>query len=147
MPQTPLDIAIQKALKTQPQTAPRLIALTAGRKGQGTPLEAKESHWERAFDTRWQQLAPDLPAPEKEFRFCEERGFRFDRYFPAARLGVELHGEGHNKRKNFSSDLIKMRMAVEKNYRVLCYSGQELDNDPASVVAQIRRVLEGEESD
>ena len=132
---------------TKPRT-PRKTA-AAVKAGIPKPLHSK---WETAFDYHWQTLAPDAPVPLCEFRLqvsphlqgVRVAMFRFDRYFPAEKVAVELHGYGHHRMASYLSDLKKMRLAAELGYRVLCFAGKEIESDPAGMVAQIRRVLEAQ---
>jgi len=51
-----------------------------------------ESELERFFDTRLRQICPQLPEPEKHYRFHPARKWEFDRAWPAAKVAAEMEG-------------------------------------------------------
>ena len=51
-----------------------------------------KSDLEAAFLFYLRTLAPDLPEPEREWRFCDSRRFRFDFAWPEQKVVAELEG-------------------------------------------------------
>ena len=91
--------------------------------------------------------------PKREHRFDIDRRYRFDFAFEAQKLGVECEGTTffgknrngtmrlgrHQTAKGFREDTIKYNLAVERGWRVLRYTKQEIKNGLA--LQQIERVL------
>ncbi len=60
----------------------------------------------------------------KEYRFCSDRKFRFDRAWPAARVGIEVDGgiwtQGrHTRGSGYLKDLEKFALAFSAGWWVL----------------------------
>ena len=53
---------------------------------------SKKSDLEASFLFYLRSLAPDLPEPEREYRFCSDRRFQFDFAWPEQRIAVEMEG-------------------------------------------------------
>lgn len=67
-----------------------------------------------------------LPAPQREFKFHEERGWRFDYAWPDRKLAVEVQGMPHRIRERFLADVEKLAMAQIYGWRVLLVAGQDV---------------------
>lgn len=72
--------------------------------------------------------------PEREFRFHEERKWRFDFAFPRQKLAIEVEGRGrHQSFGGFDKDCEKYAEAVILGWRVIrvtptqVMSGQAMD--------------------
>lgn len=106
------------------------------------------SNLEAAFLTRLRQLAPGVPAPEREYRFALPRKWRFDMCWPAQRLAVELEGGvwsggRHTRPAGFEADVEKYNCATVEGWRVLRCTAKMLDTDPAAFIALVVDALEG----
>lgn len=106
------------------------------------------SNLERAFLTRWRQLAPDAPEPEREWMFAAGIGrrWRFDFAWPDAKVAVEIDGgqwAPHGGRHNTDRDRDKMNHAAVLGWRVMRFSASMLRDDPAGVVAMVMEALGG----
>jgi len=106
-----------------------------------------QSPLEREFETRRVQLLGDLPSPTPQYRFAPPRRFRFDFAWPQCRAAVEMEGIISAKSRHltiggYSKDCEKYNLAAEKGWRVLRYTILHLRNDPVTMFAQIRRVIE-----
>jgi very-short-patch-repair endonuclease len=82
----------------------------------------------------------DLPEPVAEYRFAEERRFRFDWAWPERRIAVEEDGGiwirgRHNHPAGYLRDMEKLNLAAELGWRVLRYETGRVD------IAQLARVL------
>lgn len=93
------------------------------------------------FVTLWQALAPgDLPGPVPEYRFHPTRRWRFDFAWPAVTRGgvaVEVDGgqwRAGGGRHNTDRDREKLNTAAALGWRVLRFSHQALETDPAGCV-------------
>lgn len=89
-------------------------------------------------------LAPDLPEPEREYRFDTERRWRFDFAWPLYAVALEVNGGRYTfagGRHASDNDYAKMRRAAALGWRVLPCSPQELRNNPAAVVDDLRAAL------
>lgn len=101
---------------------------------------------ERAFDTLRLQLADDLPEPVREYRFDDNRKWRFDFAFVDARVSVELEGGvwargRHTRGRGFIGDCDKYNAAAASGWLVLRFTADHLHNDPIEVFGLIRRTL------
>ena len=105
------------------------------------------SHLETAFLHWWALLAPDLPAPEVEYRFHPTRRWRLDAAWPAQKIACELDGGAysqgrHTRGAGFEGDCEKLNAAAVMGWRVVRFTGGMLTNDPAGCVATVRQLLE-----
>lgn len=97
-----------------------------------------------AFATLLRMIAPDLPNPEREYRFCERR-WRFDFAYPGARVAVEVNGGRFafaGGRHAGDGDYEKLRRAAALGWRVLPVSPSDLRERPGEVMADLREALE-----
>lgn len=81
----------------------------------------------------FQLRTTDLPAPEREYRFHDTRGWLFDFAWPDHMLAVEVEGgtwqKGrHTTGKGFHDDCIKYNHAVLGGWRVLRFTA-DMVND------------------
>ena len=62
---------------------------------------------------------------EKEYKFCSDRGWRFDFCIPSLKIAIEFEGgifmqhSGHNTSKHFTKDSDKYNRAAVLGYRVI----------------------------
>lgn len=126
-----------------PSVATRRTARHRSRRGPIAELLAA-SAGELALETRLAQLGADLPPATREYAFAPGRGWRFDFAWPEQLLAVEVDGGVHAPRGGrhaTDGDRAKLNAAAVAGWRVLRFSPQMLDRDPAGVVAQIRQAL------
>ena len=126
-----------------------------------------KSNLERAFLTRWRQLARGAPDPVRQYHFARvEIGdaprpparpamrarlkaaglgdYVFDFCFPDAKLAVEIDGgqwAPHGGRHNTDGDRAKLNQAAALGWRVMRFSGSMLKDDPAGVIEMVREAL------
>lgn len=90
-------------------------------------------------------LAPDLPAPEREYTFAKPRRWRFDYFWPARLVAVEVDGNAWQTRgggrHSQDSDRWKMSEAAARGIRVFRFSPQMLESEPDKCIALVRRAL------
>lgn len=101
---------------------------------------------EEAFARAWALLAPQLPAPVREYRFDAVRRWRFDFAWVRQRVAVEIEGGAwtqgrHTRGAGFGADCAKYNAATLAGWRVLRFTGDML-RDPAQCVAQVVTLLE-----
>lgn len=70
--------------------------------------------------------AHKLPAPQPEYRFLEERRFRFDYAWPRLGLAVEVDGEVHRIKSRFHADIEKHALALLAGWTILRVGGREV---------------------
>jgi len=105
--------------------------------------EIKTSELERAFETRWRQLAPpEAPRPVREYQFCAERKFRIDWAWPPYKVGVELQGGtwsggAHVRGGGYRRDCEKLNLAQSLGWALFWVTGDMLENDPLEIVNMI----------
>ena len=88
-------------------------------------------------------LAPALPEPVPEHRFCERR-WRFDYAWRIAHVAVEIDGgqwKAGGGRHNTDADREKLNEAAAYGWRVLRFSHRQLESDPQMCIDQLRRAL------
>lgn len=83
-----------------------------------------------------QARAAKIPLPFREAKLIEDRRFRFDFYWPDARLALEIHGGTrsngrHVRHLGFSNDREKMNLAVIQGFRVLEVTGEQVKTGKA----------------
>ena len=74
-----------------------------------------------------------LPEPQREYRFHPTRRWRFDFCFVEQKLAVELNGGRwirgrHNRGSSVQADYEKLNAAQMLGYRVLQFTGEQVDN-------------------
>jgi len=103
----------------------------------------KMSDPERAFLTYWRQLAPlELPDPVREYRFDDDRDWRFDFSWPDVLVACEIHGGNwkrgaHVRPVRFAKDREKMNAAQIAGWIVLEFPSEVLKADPERCVRQV----------
>jgi very-short-patch-repair endonuclease len=107
------------------------------------------SSLEQTFKYWFDLLGDDLPEPATEYRFDSRRRWRFDCAWPDVRVYVELDGGTftngrHTRGAGFAADCEKINAATLKGWRGLRYTSDMLNNDPESVIGQVRALLEAE---
>lgn len=124
-----------------------------GPRGRLSPNElwrkAEAAAKRRALEDRLAQQihAHGLPAPEREFRFHEVRGWRLDFAWPDLRIGVEVDGGTgpgrrgrHVQPQGFQNDVDKMNAATASGWRIFRYTASDVISGRG--VAQLRVELE-----
>ena len=82
---------------------------------------------------------------QREHRFDAVRKWRFDYAWPSQRVAVEIDGGQwvrNGGRHNRDSDREKLNYAAAQGWRVLRFSTQQVDRDPAGCVELLRRALQ-----
>jgi very-short-patch-repair endonuclease len=92
----------------------------------------------------WQMKVSKFPVPEREHRFAPPRRWRFDFAWPALMVAVEAEGGTwaggrHTTGTGFRADCQKYNAAVELGWRVLRFTGTEIED--GSALLQLGRVL------
>ena len=92
----------------------------------------------------WQMRVSKFAVPEREHRFAPPRRWRFDFAWPALMVAAEAEGgtwvDGrHTTGSGFRADCEKYNAAVELGWRVLRFTGAEIED--GSAVLQLGRVL------
>ncbi len=115
------------------------------------PPHAKNDY-STGFCLLWRSMAPDLPMPEREFRFHPVRRWRFDLSWPEQQVAVEIEGivpggGRHQRMAGYTADCQKYRAAVLDGWSVLRYATPELRADPIGAVEQVSSFLRQRLSD
>lgn len=97
------------------------IAEQPKRKGRG---KSGPSELELMFAKQLSVL--QFQPPIREYRFMENRDFRFDYAWPDRKIAVEVQGMVHRIRSRFLSDVEKLAMAQIYGWRVLLVAGQDV---------------------
>lgn len=88
---------------------------------------------------------PRLPVPVPEHRFAPPRRWRFDWAFMAAKLAVEIDGGQwlpNGGRHMRDADRDKLNHAAALGWRVMHFSPQQLERDPAGCIELVVQALE-----
>lgn len=80
-----------------------------------------------------------LPRPEREFRFCPPRRWRFDFAWPSEKIAVEIEGGTwtngrHTRGRGFEQDCEKYNEAVLLGWRVLRFPTAAVESGQAAAV-------------
>jgi hypothetical protein len=105
----------------------------------------RESAGEAAFAAALRLHGRDLPPAVREFVFVPGRRFRADFAWPDAGLLTEIDGGTYapgGGRHAGEKDKEKANLAACLGYRVLHFSPQQVERDPAGCVALVRRALQ-----
>lgn len=90
------------------------------------------------------RLAPDIPEPEYEHRFCDGRRWRFDAAWPGQKCAVEVNGGRWmpgGGRHGGDADMTKLRRAAALGWRVLPVSPYALETAPWDFLNDLREAL------
>lgn len=130
------------------QDAPkRAVRASAGRKppkSSRAPSAPRESAGEAALAAALRLHGADLPAPVRELVFYPGRRWRFDFAWEAQRVAVEVDGGAWapgGGRHATDADRDKLNHAALA-WRVLRFSPQQVERDPAGCVELVRRALD-----
>lgn len=93
-----------------------------------------ESDIERVFHT--QLMDARAPEWEREFRFCDERRWRFDFAWPDAMLAIEVEGATwsggrHTRGAGYESDCRKYNTATLEGWSVMRFTGGQVKSGEA----------------
>ena len=105
------------------------------------------SELERAWDTRWRQLAPpNMQEYEGEYEFFDLRKWRFDRAWPAERVAVELDGGTwsggrHTRGTGYAKDCEKLNTATAMGWAVFRFTGDMLRDDTYTCIDQVAKKI------
>lgn len=82
--------------------------------------------------------------PIREFQFHKTRKWRFDFYFPAKKLAVEVEGGygGRHQRGGFHTDMTKYNAAASMGIMVLRFTTRDVMRGDA--IAQVLGILNGD---
>lgn len=98
---------------------------------------------ELLFTQLLEELAPELPEPVEEWRFCSRR-WRFDYAWPERMVAVEIDGGQYafaGGRHNTDADRDKINTAESMGYHVLRFSHSQLRDDPKHCIDLLRLML------
>lgn len=118
-----------------------------GRGVQTVTAQPRLSDLERAFITYWHTIVPHQPEPAPEYRFCQDRKWRFDFAFPAHKVAIELEGgaytQGRHTRGNgYEGDCEKYNRATSEGWRVLRFTRGMLAADPVTCIDQVVSLID-----
>jgi hypothetical protein len=101
--------------------------------------------WEAPFLLIWRGAYPDLPIPERDYKFHPTRRWKADFCIFPAKVLIELHGGGargrHSTVKGHAADCEKLNEAQKMGFLVLQYTVLRL-KDMAAVVDEVAEVVE-----
>lgn len=111
----------------------------------GIPLDQldplRQSALERRFVTRWRQFSDGAPDPLAEYKFNEDRKFRFA--WPAHQVAIELHGiKDHTMAKELTQHCEKMNQAQAEGWVVFQATTRMLGRNPAGIIEMILGALD-----
>lgn len=119
------------------------LPVVAHKKKLNLPPKTKELT--EAFLRAWHAFSRG-PEPIREHVFALPRKWRFDLAWPPQRVAVECEGGvwtlgRHSRGAGYRRDCEKYRAAVALGWRVLRFVVNDLDIDPAGVVAEVESLL------
>lgn len=103
------------------------------------------SNLEAAFLAYWSMLAPGEPIPVKH-KFHPERKWELDFAWVYPKVAVEIEGgtwQGgrHNRPAGYAGDCRKYNAAALLGWTVLRYTSDMMENDPQSMVDNVKEAL------
>ena len=125
----------------------RTAKLPGDWKEQSKAATHKGSNLEDGFLRLWLSMFPNLPQPEREYRFAPPRRWRFDFAWPASMVAVELEGMTraggrHQRWGGFQKDAEKYNAATKRGWRVLRYTSQDMRERPVQNVTEAANLVE-----
>lgn len=80
--------------------------------------------------------AESLPIPQREFRFCRDRKFRFDFAWPILRIAAEVQGGlwmigRHNRPAAMDAEYEKLNLATLCGWRVFLFTPRMIHSGEA----------------
>lgn len=102
---------------------------------------------ERAFETRWRQLAPFSKVWTSQYQFHPTRQWRFDFAWPKPMVAVEMQGGvwsggAHTRGGGYTKDCERMNEAVALGWRVFYLTPGMLKADPMRWITMIAEAVE-----
>lgn len=85
--------------------------------------------------------AHNIPAPQKEYRFCPHRRWRLDYAWPEYKLAVEIEGGiwkygRHNRASGFLSDMEKYNELAIMGWSLLRFTPEQIEMGDAMITIQ-----------
>lgn len=106
----------------------------------------KTSNLEQEFITRYIQLGGNMSLLRQEYKFLNNRRFRFDFACVEKMIAIEIEGgtwtEGrHTRGKGYSMDCEKYNLAQLAGWKVFRFTSDMLQNDPIKHLEPIIELL------
>lgn len=94
----------------------------------------------------WNILGDEKYPYQTEYLFHSERGWRFDFAWPDKMVAAEIEGGvfsggRHVRGEGFSEDIEKYNQAVILGWKLLRFTPQQLEADPATCIGQVLQLL------
>lgn len=104
------------------------------------------SNLEQEFITRFVQLGGDIDQLEQEFKFLNNRKFRFDFACLDKKIAIEIEGATwtkgrHTRGAGYSNDCEKYNLAQLNGWQVFRFTSDMLRNDPYKHLTSIIELL------
>ena len=106
-----------------------------------TDNSAERSQCELAFIRLWRSMYPELPDPERNYRFHPTRKWEVDFAWPDQKFGVEIDGDVHRMRHKRNADAEKGRALLAAGWRVEHYTSDNLKDKPVQSVEEVAGIL------
>lgn|GEM_PF-2457379 len=104
-------------------------------------MQHEESPIERLFDQTWRSRVPHIQLIP-QYKVFGGR-YHLDFAYPPTKIAIELDGyDYHNSRDQFTHDRRRGRDLDRAGWRVLHFSGREINQDVVQCVDEVRRVIE-----
>lgn len=81
-------------------------------------------------------LIEEMPTPLPEYKFDENRRWRFDYAFPELKLAIEINGGVHRIKNKYLRDLEKLNAAAIQGWMVI-----QIDNNQVKNLSCLNTVL------
>lgn len=111
--------------------------------------DPRGTNLERMFITRFKQLAPDLPYPRREYMPARPAyDWRLDFAYPDRKIAVEAQGGiwgkgGHSTGVGIRNGYKRHNWLTAHGWRVLYYSIDMMEDDPAGLIEQLKTLYRG----
>jgi very-short-patch-repair endonuclease len=105
------------------------------------------NQYEEGFWRLWCIQFPDLPKPEREYRFHDTRKWRLDFAWPDIQCGVEIDGVVHGMKGMRNRDAEKGRALLD--WHILHWTSEEMKSDPLGCIettaAVVKKLMDAKE--
>ena len=78
--------------------------------------------------------------PEREYKFCPDREWKFDFAWPMLRLAVESEGGVHRIKNRFERDIVKYNTATKMGWKLLRYTKKMIESGTA--IQEVELIIE-----
>jgi very-short-patch-repair endonuclease len=113
-----------------------------GKKGKRKRADGTLSPVESEFLKAWEKVYPHI-MPKQEYRFHEERRWRFDFAWPIQKVAVEIQGfeQYHTSYEEVFKDYEKYNAATERSWSIFFFMSKHLKEHKMQTIQTVHKML------